>query len=350
MRTVPLLLLGVGLAIALASGGAAQGVSRTYVPVVSRNVGVGTTPVAGATATAMPAATATAVPAATATPTSAAARIDLSRLPRGDQKQSTTTPGVGHIYLCTAETYATPTTTFPWVDYANNTWNMKTKATVDGAVSWSSSFNTSASGSTRTITSNGLPMHTSGSFPIASSDDASLYDRNQGSIAAQSYSYALPKSPTVNGSPSCLGRGAIGIMLTGPVLFNGTDAAAADAPAKEVQDACGGHPAGTTYHYHLLTPCVSDPGTGHSALMGYAFDGFGIYGHRGESGETLINADLDVCHGHTHTISWDGVSTTMFHYHATYEYPYTVGCYRGTAVSTGGAPSKPSAAGSWRPR
>jgi hypothetical protein len=49
----------------------------------------------------------------------------------------------------------------------------------------------------------------------------------------------------------------------------------------------------------------------------------------------------------------------MYHYHATYEYPYTVGCYRGTAATTtpgggggggGNPPSKPSAAGSWRGR
>jgi hypothetical protein len=352
MRLLPIGLLLLGMVVGLAPGGLAQSSSRIYVPIAGRNV-VGLEGSVSTAATATPQMAATATPtvaATTATPTTVAARIDLARLPRGDQKQTTTTPQVGYIYLCSAETYAAPTTTFPWVDYAANTWNLNTKVTVDGSVSWSSSFSPATSGTTRTITSNGLPSHTSGSFPIASSDDASLYDRNPGSIAAQSYSYSLPKSPTANSSPACLRTGAIGIMLTGPVFFNGTDAAAADAPAKEIQDACGGHPAGTTYHYHLLSPCVSDPGTSHSALMGYAFDGFGIYGHRGESGETLINADLDVCHGHTHTITWDGVSASMFHYHATYEYPYTLGCYRGTSAVGVGTPAKPGSAASWRTR
>ena len=63
---------------------------------------------------------------------------------------------------------------------------------------------------------------------------------------------------------------------------------------------------------------------------------FGIYGRFGEDGETLSN-DLDECHGHTHEIEgdgkqieWDGKQVEMYHYHATYEYPYTIGCFRGT--------------------
>jgi hypothetical protein len=37
----------------------------------------------------------------------------------------------------------------------------------------------------------------------------------------------------------------------------------------------------------------------------------------------MSNADLDECHGHEH-------GSLGYHYHATIEYPYTVGCYRGT--------------------
>jgi len=51
-----------------------------------------------------------------------------------------------------------------------------------------------------------------------------------------------------------------------------------------------------------LSKCITDTSTGHSALLGYAFDGFGIYGLYGESGKELTNADLDECHGHTHVI------------------------------------------------
>ncbi|MBI5052160.1 MAG: hypothetical protein HZB52_02705, partial [Chloroflexi bacterium] len=47
----------------------------------------------------------------------------------------------------------------------------------------------------------------------------------------------------------------------------------------------------------------------------------------------------DVCHGHTHEIEWDGKTVEMYHYHATAEFPYTVSCFRGSAVrmNIGGA-------------
>ena len=37
----------------------------------------------------------------------------------------------------------------------------------------------------------------------------------------------------------------------------------------------------------------------------------------------MTNDDLDVCHGHEH-------DELGYHYHATMEYPYTIGCFTGT--------------------
>ena len=47
----------------------------------------------------------------------------------------------------------------------------------------------------------------------------------------------------------------------------------------------------------------------------------------------MHDTTLDECHGHTHEIEWDGELVKRYHYHATAEYPYTVGCYRGTPVT-----------------
>ena len=44
----------------------------------------------------------------------------------------------------------------------------------------------------------------------------------------------------------------------------------------------------------------------HSKLVGWILDGFPIFGYRGKKGELLTNADLDVCHGHTHKVKIDG--------------------------------------------
>ena len=60
-----------------------------------------------------------------------------------------------------------------------------------------------------------------------------------------------------------------------------------------------------------------------------ALYGFGIFGQFGEGGKRLANADLDACHGHTHAIPWDGQTQTLYHYHMTREYPYSVGCFHG---------------------
>jgi hypothetical protein len=71
--------------------------------------------------------------------------------------------------------------------------------------------------------------------------------------------------------------------------------------------------------------------------VGYAIDGFGIFGPRGEDGRIVRNRDLDVCHGHTHTIMWDGKKVVMYHYHLNGEYPYSIGCFRGKPVTVPGS-------------
>ncbi|MGJ8722676.1 MAG: hypothetical protein ACSHW9_12615, partial [Salinibacterium amurskyense] len=64
-------------------------------------------------------------------------------------------------------------------------------------------------------------------------------------------------------------------------------------------------------------------------LVGYALDGFGIYVERDSAGNLPTNADLDECHGRTSTVLFDGVEQEMYHYSATLEFPFTVGCYAG---------------------
>lgn len=120
-------------------------------------------------------------------------------------------------------------------------------------------------------------------------------------------------------------------MLSGVVIFSAFDAEGRDAVAHEVQDNCDGHPqVSGFYHYHSLSDCIEDTATsGHSALVGYAFDGYGIYGYYGEDGAEVENEDLDECHGHTHTVEWEGKTMEIYHYHATHEFPYVVGCFHG---------------------
>jgi hypothetical protein len=261
-----------------------------------------------------------------------AASIDLTQLPIGDAVS--TAPEVDAVWSCQTD-FGGPGAgaTGDWIN-GDGTFDITAKPTVDGEAEWPSEFAISLNEDVRTLTGNSLPDHLTGEYPITSNDDAYQYDRNPNSISSQTLQIDLPSTPTIADKPSCLSLGPIGVMLTGSVVFNALDAQGRDAVAYEIQDDCSGHPEMRgAYHYHSLTPCIEDEGEGHSALVGYAMDGFGIYGPRGEDGETLTNADLDDCHGHTHEIEWDSDTLEMYHYHATWEYPYTLGCYMGTAAA-----------------
>ena len=294
----------------------------------------------------MPAASATSASAAsTATigsytcpaATTSSGTLNCAALPLGDSKYSTTTAATGSVFVCSVPNGQAPSGTPPWIDTAAGTWNALTKDIVSGNVSWSGSFSAAVSGSALDITGNGLPLAgiTTGTFPIASTDAVYQYDANPNHIAAQSLNYALPYNPVAAATPGCLRGGRIGIALNGVSIFDALDAVGHDAVAREGQDSCHGHPdQSSTYHYHgWLFTCVADSGSAaqNSSLLGYALDGYGIYGPW-YNGKILTTADLDQCHGTTSTVSWHGAPTAIYHYVSTYDFPYTLGCYHGTAV------------------
>jgi hypothetical protein len=278
--------------------------------------------------------------------------VDLTRLPVGDGRISDS-PQVGYVFRCgQMGGVGGAHEQGPWFN-GDGTFDFTLKALVDGEVMWDGELTITVEGDARLLSGNALPIeHPTGIYPIDPADDAYQYDRNPNTISAQTLTVELPALPTIAAEASCLGEGAIGVMLSGVVFFDALDGEGRDAVAWETQDSCQGHPEVTgMYHYHNLSTCAEEaeeaeePVEGHSALMGYAFDGFGIYGHYGEEGEILTNEDLDECHGHTHVLEWDGALVEMYHYHATYEYPYTLGCYRGAPVVTQGQGGPPPQGG-----
>jgi len=257
--------------------------------------------------------------------------VDVTHLILGDGRVSTS-PQRGYVDGCMTQFSGRGAQGTGWWMNDDGSWDLTRKAIVDGAVSWPHTFEVSVQGDLRAFTGNGLPGHTTGLFPIAASDDAYQVDRNPNAISSRDFTFSLPAKPTLAAQPNCIG-GEVGVLLSGGLLFSAFDADGHDAAAHEVQDACGGHPQREgVYHYHSLSDCLEDATAGHSALMGYAFDGFGLFGYYGVDGRELTNEDLDECHGHTHSIEWDGRAADMYHYHATHEFPYTIGCFRGNVV------------------
>jgi hypothetical protein len=271
-----------------------------------------------------------------ALPSTAAGAVDRTQLPLGDQKKSAA-PMRDWVYSCqNADQFGGGAgNAGPWIDQTGGTWDSTAKIAVQGSVSWNSVFWRKLDGSGLTLAGNGLPSSPTGTFPVASSDPAYQYDRNPNSIGSVSFSRTLPADPQIAASPTCVG-GGVGISLLGVPIFSAFDATLRDANAWEVQDGCGGHPQNRgVYHFHSLPTCFADYASSkrHSKLAGYALDGFGIYGYRGRKGKEMSNAKLDACHGHTHAVRFNGTTQRIYHYHATREFPYLVGCFRGTPVT-----------------
>lgn len=269
---------------------------------------------------------------------------DLTHLPFGGnaptniliRNQGDQMPEILSLWLCGLPTNgAGANDASDWTNI-DGTWDYTKKPQVEGNVTWNHAFNIATDGSgNRIITGNNLPDHPTGVFPIQPGTEAWNYDKNPNIISEQIINYTLPVMPEIASSPSCVGFGPAGFSLTGAAIYHGASTLGTDAAAHEMLDRFGGHTDGTErYHYHFPAQDLQDHihphEGGHSALMGYMLDGFGIYGPYGENGTLLKSTDLDECHGHTHPVLWDGQMVNLYHYHWTYDFPYNIGCYKGT--------------------
>jgi len=259
----------------------------------------------------------------------ATVKSDLTNLPLGDNKYTTTGPKKGYIYSCNKVGGGGGAfKDGDWIDSKNGTWNKEDKNVyVDGSVTWSNAqFDAQIKGNTRELSGNGLPTnHGTGVFPVARTDDAFNYDRNPNSIQAQKILQSIPLNPTLLKTPRCLNMGAVGYSLNGVAIFNALDGEGRDAAAHEILDKCGGHPERSgQYHYHDYSECISEKSSD-PKLIGYMLDGFGLYKYPANPS----NSDLDECHGITGKVFWNGSTQEQYHYVVTDEYPYTIGCFRG---------------------
>jgi hypothetical protein len=270
--------------------------------------------------------------------------VDLTHLPFGGtspnniliRQQGESQPDILSLWLCGIPVDgAGANNASDWTN-PDGTWDYTRKPQVTGNLTWISEFNLFLDGKgKRIVTGNALPDHPTGIFPIEPTSEAYQYDRNPNEILAREILFEFPAVPEVADQPTCVNFGASGISLTGSVIYHGASTLGTDAAAHEILDSYGGHSDGTnTYHYHFPAQDLQDHihphESGHAAIMGYMLDGFGIYGPYGEGGELLTSADLDECHGHTHSVLWDGEMIELYHYHWTYDFPYNIGCYKGT--------------------
>jgi hypothetical protein len=323
----------VGAAVLAGCGSsAANGAAGSTAPTSATTTAAGT-PVASSAGTA-------AVSGSIVNVWKAPGSVSATALPLGDNKESTTTAAAGTIFVCRAGDPNGPGSKVngPWIH--GTTWDQTAKVVVQGSVSWpTASFSMKETGGNRVFVTNDLPTGTNtGTFPIASTDPAYKYDSNPNKIAVQSaITITVAITPTASSTPNCT-PGTVGIMLNGVLLFDGLDATGRDAVAHEEQDMCQGHPQDQSqYHYHEVPSCLRDNAKGSSTVVGYAYDGYPIVVERDAAGNLPNNADLDACHGRTSPIvNGDGQLVTSYHYDATLEFPYTVGCLKAPSTVRNG--------------
>ena len=176
------------------------------------------------------------------------------------------------------------------------------------------------------VESNGLPDHEMMTDITAWQQQVPLPQDYTGANAWQ-----VPRKPVPAQEPKSAKtgffRGAIAIAVNGVPIFNPikNDGRTDTYLAGEL-DLFGGH-AGRAddYHYHIAPVFLNggDP----SRPIAFALDGYAIYGYDEPDGSPC--KPLDAWNGHEH----DGLG---YHYHATREYPYLNGGFRGEVREEGG--------------
>lgn len=209
---------------------------------------------------------------------------------------------------------------------------------------WTSNVTVSLSNGSWTFKSDGFPTSnfTASHYAVpsnplkVSADGANVIATSQ-VLRDQNYSFTLPTTPKYS-STTTTNLGAIGVMLDGAVLYNPYEAnretvathdnfsATANGTTASFLDSCDGHPGpGGQYHYHGLPDCLvqyattgkntqttsassfSGATTAPAAetnsaarkpvLLGFAFDGYGIYDNVAMDGKTIGVSSLDSCNG-----------------------------------------------------
>ncbi len=186
------------------------------------------------------------------------------------------------------------------------------------------------------LQSHNIPNHPTAFFP----DIWRAMDGNPNRVQEMISTWHLPFNPqpnpnrvamTKSNANGALPGGPIGVAVNGVVFFNPYDLDRNEDAIWRL-DRCCGHPApNSQYHYHKYPVCIKSPwtddGQQHSPLIGFAFDGFPVYGPYEAKGVLAKNAQANPLNDfnvhHDEARGW--------HYHVTPgAFPHILGGYFGT--------------------
>jgi len=195
-------------------------------------------------------------------------------------------------------------------------------------------------------------------------------------LRPQNFVWRIARNPAVAASPTLIVRngmptmGTLGFTTTGLAIYGPTEGPIpastpyGDPNYNGLLDTCGGHTGPSAeYHNHVLYQ-VAACNLNSLAVLGYAIDGFPIYGPTAclnvactstgtvRSGYTKIgNPAINVWSAYSYTASSDALVLDAcngriqpdgsYGYHAVTLFPYILGCLKGTATVQSGAAAAP---------
>ena len=207
--------------------------------------------------------------------------------------------------------------------YATNCQNIRNSL----SASTSGRASVSCDGTYAYVGSGGLPTHTMMDGITATNLQVPLEQNFFGSRG-----WKIPLNPAIAASTTTAVDGPIGVAINGVPIFNPCKQGGCqngDTKVLGELDVCNGH-AGRAddYHYHAAPVCLM---AGKAASywdthpIGWALDGFAIYGYRDADGQTATRDN--VCGGNTQPVL---NGPTGYKYHVTDASPYVLSCFRGT--------------------
>jgi hypothetical protein len=127
---------------------------------------------------------------------------------------------------------------------------------------------------------------------------------------------------------------ALGVAVNGVPIYDYTSQGVSDPAVYDPKadtkltgelDLCGGHAGrGDDYHYHVAPSCMISAmkAQGPSAILGWGFDGYPIYGNQNPDGTVIGAGELDVCNAKPD-------ATFGYRYHTSDSHPYITQCLVG---------------------
>lgn len=127
---------------------------------------------------------------------------------------------------------------------------------------------------------------------------------------------------------------AVGVAVNGVPIYDYSSQGELDVHQYDVKhdtlalgqlDICGGHSGrGDDYHYHVSPTCMIDAmkNKKNDAIIGWAYDGYPLYGNKNPDGSVIKDGELDVCHGQAD-------DTFGYRYQTSATPPYIIQCLVG---------------------